>query len=112
MPNRSFSNKPVLLIVEDQVSDLKLLSAAVQDLAEVFFAKAGREALDIARQCRPDVVLLDIEMPGLSGFEVCRMLKADPELLHAAVIFVSAHTKTSNELLALECGEWISLRNH
>lgn len=104
MPNRSFSNKPVLLIVEDQVSDLKLLSAAVQDLAEVFFAKAGREALDIARQCRPDVVLLDIEMPGLSGFEVCRMLKADPELLHAAVIFVSAHTKTSNELLALECG--------
>jgi len=104
VPHRSLSNKPVLLIVDDQVSDLKVLSAAVQDLATVFFAKTGRQALELARQCRPDVVLLDIEMPGLSGFEVCRILKADPELLNAAVIFVSAHTKTSNELLALECG--------
>jgi diguanylate cyclase len=102
--DKSFSIKPVLLIVDDQVSDLKILSAAVQDLAEVFFAKTGLQALEISRQCRPDVVLLDIEMPGLSGFEVCRALKADPELLNAAVIFVSAHTKTSSELLALECG--------
>jgi diguanylate cyclase (GGDEF)-like protein len=50
------------------------------------------------------VVLLDIEMPGMSGFEVCRALKSDPELLDAAVIFVSSHTQTDDELRALECG--------
>jgi diguanylate cyclase (GGDEF)-like protein len=104
MHNKTFSLKPVLLIVDDQITDLRVLSAAVRDLAEVYIAQSGQEALKIARQCRPDVVLLDIEMPGMNGFEVCRMLKSDPELLDAAVIFVSAHTQTGDELLALECG--------
>jgi len=104
MSDKTFSLKPVLLIVDDQVTDLRILSTAVRDLAEVYVAKSGQEALEIARQCRPDVVLLDIEMPGMSGFEVCRALKSDPELLDAAVIFVSSHTHTDNELRALECG--------
>ncbi|RON50029.1 putative bifunctional diguanylate cyclase/phosphodiesterase [Pseudomonas frederiksbergensis] len=104
MHDKTFSLKPVVLIVDDQVTDLRVLSTAVQDLAEVYIAQNGQQALEIARQCRPDVVLLDIEMPGISGFEVCRALKSDPELLDAAVIFVSAHTQTADELLALECG--------
>lgn len=104
MPNKTFSLNPVLLIVDDQITDLKALSAAVCDLAEVYVAQSGQEALKIARECRPDVVLLDIEMPGMNGFEVCRVLKSDPELLDAAVIFVSAHSQTGEELLALECG--------
>ncbi|WP_095129030.1 EAL domain-containing protein [Pseudomonas sp. Irchel s3h14] len=104
MRDKTFSLKPVLLIVDDQVTDLKILGTAVRDLAEVYVAKSGQEALEIARQCRPDVVLLDIEMPGMNGFEVCRALKSDPELLDAAVIFVSSHTHTDNELRALECG--------
>ncbi|WP_415757012.1 two-component system response regulator [Pseudomonas sp. LT1P18] len=104
MRDKTFSLKPVVLIVDDQVTDLRILSAAVQDLAEVYIAQSGQQALEIARQCRPDVVLLDIEMPGMNGFEVCRALKSDPELLDAAVIFVSAHTQTDKELFALECG--------
>lgn len=104
MRDKTFSLKPVLLIVDDQVIDLRILSTAVQDLAEVHIAQSGQQALEIARQCRPDVVLLDIEMPGMNGFEVCRALKSDPELLDAAVIFVSAHTQTNEELFALECG--------
>ncbi|MGF6108856.1 putative bifunctional diguanylate cyclase/phosphodiesterase [Pseudomonas frederiksbergensis] len=104
MRDKSFSLKPVLLIVDDQATDLRVLSTAVRDLAEVHIALSGEQALEIARQCRPDVVLLDIEMPGMNGFEVCRALKSDPELLDAAVIFVSAHTQTDHELLALECG--------
>ena len=104
MRDKTFGLKPVLLIVDDQVTDLRVLSTAVRDLAEVYVARSGQEALEIARQCRPDVVLLDIEMPGMSGFEVCRALKSDPELLDAAVIFVSSHTQTDDELRALECG--------
>ncbi|MEO4015971.1 putative bifunctional diguanylate cyclase/phosphodiesterase [Pseudomonas rossensis] len=104
MRDKTFGLKPVLLIVDDQVTDLRVLSIAVRDLAEVYVARSGQEALEIARQCRPDVVLLDIEMPGMSGFEVCRALKSDPELLDAAVIFVSSHTQTDDELRALECG--------
>lgn len=104
MHDKTFSLKPILLIVDDQVTDLRVLSTAVKDLAEVYIAQNGQQALEIARQFRPDVVLLDIEMPGMSGFEVCRALKSDPELLDAAVIFVSAHTQTADELLALECG--------
>ena len=104
MRDKTFSLKPVLLIVDDQVTDLRILSTAVRDLADVYIAKSGQEALEIARQCRPDVVLLDIEMPGMSGFEVCRALKSDLELLDAAVIFVSSHTQTDDELHALECG--------
>ena len=104
MRDKTFGLKPVLLIVDDQVTDLRVLSIAVRDLADVYVARSGREALEIARQCRPDVVLLDIEMPGMNGFEVCRALKSDPELLDAAVIFVSSHTQTDDELHALECG--------
>ncbi|MFJ2539626.1 EAL domain-containing protein [Pseudomonas sp. NPDC087614] len=104
MRNQPFSLKPVLLIVDDQITALRTLSSAVSDLAEVHTAQSGQQALDIARQCRPDVVLLDIEMPGMNGFEVCRILKSDPELFSVAVIFVSAHTQTSAELLAMECG--------
>lgn len=104
MRDKTFGLKPVLLIVDDQLTDLRVLSTAVRDLAEVYVARRGQEALEIARQCRPDVVLLDIEMPGMSGFEICRALKSDPELLDAAVIFVSSHAQTDDELRALECG--------
>ncbi|MBX9408411.1 EAL domain-containing protein [Pseudomonas baetica] len=104
MRNKPFSLKPVLLIVDDQITALRTLSSAVSDLAEVHTAQSGREALEMARQFRPDVVLLDIEMPGMNGFEVCRILKSDPELFSVAVIFVSAHTQTNAELLAMECG--------
>lgn len=104
MRNNLSGVKPVLLIVDDQINDLRALSTAVRDLADVYMAQSGQEALEIARQCRPDVVLLDIEMPGMNGFEVCRILKSEPELFSVAVIFVSAHTHTNAELLAMECG--------
>ena len=97
-------SKSVVLIVDDQVFDLRTLSAAVGGLAEIYIAQRGEDALEIARQCKPDLVLLDIEMPGMNGFDVCKVLKSDPDLSDIAVIFVSAHTQKDEELLALECG--------
>ncbi|TCO80726.1 diguanylate cyclase (GGDEF)-like protein [Plasticicumulans lactativorans] len=104
MDNHLTDTRSVILIVEDQPADLLILGEAVGDLAEVHLAKDGRSALGIARACRPDLVLLDIEMPGASGFDICRAMKADPELCNASILFVTCHTRTEIEIKALEHG--------
>ncbi|VXC57181.1 Diguanylate cyclase (GGDEF) domain-containing protein [Pseudomonas sp. 8Z] len=104
MAENRFDPTPVILIVDDQTNDVRILQEAVGELAQVHVADDGRMALEVARFCRPDVVLLDIEMPGMSGFELCRLIKADAKLCDAAILFVSAHTHTENEIQALEQG--------
>lgn len=94
----------VILIVEDQITDALALREAVQELGDVELAQDGASAMIKARQCIPDLVLLDIEMPGMDGFAVCSAVKADPKLCNAAVIFVTSNAQTNNELRALECG--------
>ena len=78
MAEHLFNAAPVILIVDDQPSDVLMLSEAVRDLGEVHVASDGRMALEVARFCRPDLVLLDIQMPQMNGFEICRAMKADP----------------------------------
>jgi diguanylate cyclase (GGDEF)-like protein len=104
MRNKGINLDSVILIVEDQATDALVLSEAVRDLGDVYIASDGPSALALARQCNPDLVLLDIEMNGMSGFAVCQELKADPKLCDAAVIFVTSHAQVSNELRALEYG--------
>lgn len=104
MAENRFDPTPVILIVDDQPTDVRILQEAVGELAQVHVANDGRMALEVARFCRPDVVLLDIEMPGMSGFELCRLIKADAKLCDAAILFVTAHTQTENEVLALDLG--------
>jgi len=104
MAENRFDPTPVILIVDDQPNDVRILQEAVGELAQVHVAHGGTMALEVARFCRPDVVLLDIEMPGMGGFELCRLIKADPKLCDAAIIFVTAHTRTENEILALDHG--------
>ncbi|WP_236715562.1 two-component system response regulator [Pseudomonas sp. BMS12] len=98
------SEAPVILIVDDQSSDVLILSEALHDLGEVISATDGRTALEIARFCRPDLVLLDIQMPGMNGFDICRVMKSDPKLCDAAILFVTSHTQSDNEIKALELG--------
>lgn len=93
-----------ILIVDDQPRDLLLLSQAVQDLGTVHIASNGHMAIELARRCRPDLILLDIQMPGMSGFELCRTIKADPRLCDAAILFVTAQTQAANEIKAMELG--------
>lgn len=98
------SDAPVILIVDDQISDALILSEAIRDLGEINIAHDGQTALEIARFRRPDLVLLDIQMPGMNGFDICRTMKADPKLCDAAIIFVTSHTHSDNEIKALELG--------
>ena len=68
------------------------------------FATNGEDALRLAREAVPDLVLLDAEMPGMSGFQVCEVLKADPALADVPVIFVTSHSEPAFEVSFLELG--------
>ena len=68
------------------------------------FATSGEEALRLARKAPPDLIVLDLDMPGMSGFDVCKALKADPALAQVPVIFATSHSGTALEIAALETG--------
>ncbi|CAN7192285.1 response regulator [Massilia sp. LjRoot122] len=98
------NNRPLILAVDDEASNLQLLRQILQDHYRLLFAKDGARALDLARQERPDLVLLDVMMPGMSGYEVCASLKANPDTAAIPVIFVTALTDTADELEGFEAG--------
>ena len=97
-------NQPLILAVDDEASNLQLLRQILQDHYRLRFAKDGPRALDLAREELPDLILLDVMMPGMSGYEVCAALKADPALAGVPVIFVTALNDTDDELEGFEAG--------
>ncbi len=93
-----------ILIVDDRPSNILLLREALRDLGEIHFAVSGHEALEFTHSNVPDLILLDIEMPGMDGYEVCRRMKADPRLSDVPIIFVTSHDDSVHELQALNLG--------
>lgn len=93
-----------ILIVDDDPTAITFLKSALNGQGRLRFATSGSEALRIARHTVPDLVLLDIEMPGLSGFEVCRALKDDPQTAEVPVIFLTGHDQAAEELAGLSLG--------
>src|SRR3954471_24859709 len=82
--------RDTILIIEDDPATIRMLSAIVQSEGEILFAMDGEQGLKLVRQRRPTLVLLDVEMAGLDGYEVCRRIKADPDLGDVAIMFVTA----------------------
>lgn len=95
---------PLILAVDDEAGNLQLLRQILQDHYRLAYAKDGARALELARQERPDLILLDVMMPGMTGYEVCRTLKADAATAAIPVIFVTALTDASDELVGFEAG--------
>lgn len=94
-----------VLVVDDQPLNVKVIEAKLSsEYYEVLTATGGREALDLMASVKPDIVLLDIMMPEIDGYEVCRQMKADPELLHIPVIMVTALSDPSDRVRGLEAG--------
>jgi diguanylate cyclase (GGDEF)-like protein len=93
-----------LLLVDDDPSTIQVLTRILTGLAEVQFATNGADALRLARLAAPDLMLLDAEMPGMSGFEVCRAFKADPALADVPVIFVTKHSEAAFEVSGFALG--------
>jgi diguanylate cyclase (GGDEF)-like protein len=85
--------KLTVLIVDDTPENIDVLQAVLDGLGcELMVANNGPRALELAARRRPDLILLDVMMPGMDGFEVCRRLKADMELAEVPVVFVTART--------------------
>ncbi len=103
MPDIS-ADKPLIHLIEDNPQDLRLLSNLVKDQGQVVFSTGGREGLRLANSRLPDLILLDVELPDISGYEVCRELKQNPETRGIPVIFVTSHNSAQHEVTALEAG--------
>lgn len=101
---QSASALPRILIIDDMASNIRVLSHILHEHAEIFFATSGSAGIVLAREKAPDLILLDVEMPNMDGYEVCQQLKADPMLALSPVIFVTGHTSVENEIRALEAG--------
>ncbi|GGY46247.1 response regulator [Pseudoduganella sp. SL102] len=95
---------PLILAVDDEASNLQLLRQILQDHYRLLFAKDGARALELARQEHPDLILLDVMMPGMTGHEACRTLKADPATAAIPVIFVTALSDQDDEVRGFDMG--------
>ncbi|MHA1536963.1 MAG: response regulator, partial [Alphaproteobacteria bacterium] len=94
-----------ILVVDDIAPNTRLLEAKLtREYFDVLTANSGEAALKLIREESPDIVLLDVMMPGLDGFEVCRRIKGDPASMHIPVIMVTALSQVADRVRGLEAG--------
>ena len=94
-----------VLVVDDRAANLKLLEARLTAAYfEVITCDNGPEAIEICKQDQCDIVLLDVMMPDMDGFEVCQQLKQEPETMHIPVIMVTALDQPADRLKGLNVG--------
>ena len=104
---REGSGRPRVLVVDDEASIREVLTEHLttrEKPYEVMAAADGFEAGRLVATFRPDVVLLDLRMPGMDGFQVCRTVKADPETSNTVVIAMTGYYTPETEARILECG--------
>ena len=101
----SNSGQKLILIVDDTPTNLSVISGLLKDSFRTKVATSGEKALAIAAGAeKPDLILLDVIMPGMDGFEVCRRLKASPDTSEIPVIFLTAKTDAVDEVKGFEVG--------
>ena len=93
-----------LLLVDDDANVIAGLSRMLAEFGQLRFATSGADALRLARKSVPDLVLLDIEMPGQTGFEVCMEMREDPLLRDVPIIFITSHDSLEQEVKGLALG--------
>jgi len=96
---------PIVLIVDDAVENLQVLSGLLKDKYRVKIAKNGEKAIELANATeKPNLILLDVVMPGMSGFEVCAQLKSDDSTKNIPVIFITALNESADETKGFSVG--------
>ena len=102
---KTVNRKQQILVVDDSPANIRLLAAALKNKYDVTAATNGPAALEIARSAdAPDLILLDIMMPGIDGYQVCRELKSEVTTKDIPVIFVTSKSDQSDETTGLELG--------
>lgn len=98
------NKKAKILIVDDEPVNLRVLKKILNEIYQLYFAKSGMDALDIVEKEKPDLILLDVMMPKMTGFDVCKILKSDIATKKIPVIFVTALNDSVDEAHGFECG--------
>ena len=94
-----------ILLVDDDATNLDVLRRTLEGHGyRLFFARSGEDALKVAQRAHPGLILLDVVMPGIDGYETCRRLKDDPDTRDAAVIFLSALGDAKDKVRGFEAG--------
>ena len=94
-----------ILAVDDEPHILKLVAFSLRAGGfEVLEASDGASAIEIARAQQPDLILMDVMMPALNGYDACRLLKADADTAHIPVVMLTAKTQAAEQKTGLECG--------
>ncbi|WP_088285924.1 two-component system response regulator [Ideonella sp. A 288] len=96
--------RPTVLVVDDTPANLHLLTQVLNKQYRVQLATSGAKALAIAQREPPDLIVLDVMMPEIDGYEVCRRLKADPRTCHVPVLFLTALARPEDETRGFEAG--------
>ena len=103
--NEPWTHKPVILMVDDTPTNLGVLSEFLSlDGYEVLVAEDGESALQRASYAKPDLILLDVLMPEMDGFETCQRLKAQPDTQEIPIIFMTALSDTDHKIKGFEVG--------
>jgi two-component system, sensor histidine kinase and response regulator len=96
--------RQTVMIVDDTPANIEILSESLGDDYELLFATSGAEALELVRADKPDLILLDVMMPGMDGYELCAILKSDLATRDIPIVFVTAMTQEEDEIKGLELG--------
>lgn len=105
MQNMNETGMPKILVVDDNVQNLELLQAYLEDLdCQIISAEEGETALEIINSEMPDLVILDVMMPKMSGFEVCKRIRNNPVTAELPIIMVTALNEFGDIERAIDCG--------
>lgn len=102
--NQQHKQRPKIMVVDDTPTNIQVLAEILGQEYEIFFALNGMEGLAMAEAQQPDIILLDIMMPKMDGFEVCQKLKENPVTKNIPVIFITALNMEEDEAKGLELG--------
>ena len=100
----SIEERPKILVVDDEPFNLEIMQEILEEDYEVSYVKSGAECMDLVEKLMPDVVLLDVNMPGMSGYEVCQQIKENSKTADIPVTFVSALDTLAERLAGYEVG--------
>ena len=98
------THQPTVLIVDDSAFSIELMSAFLGTMCDICVAMTGEDALVVARRAKPDLILLDVILPGIDGFAVCETLKDDPGLNHVPIIFSSGNGSLEDQARGMAAG--------